>query len=374
MSERKRSNTQRVHVRTRSRLLARASIAVAFFLIAVSQPTDAQPAVPATASELTPATTIALTGIWTNPSRFVEFTADNKMRIVLKPYYGFVYEDTGWIPCSSTAANTFAASSSVYDIAVHYTGEKKDQFVPVAVIGDGMYFRFFTRYGATTTADTAAPAAPAAPAATVVSAAGNATTALATAFPLDGFWLASGNADELRLYRSDEIKEFFSYYFSGGTYYKIRYWMTDARKKDVEARFPGPDDAEIGIPKFIEIGDKLYTCITSTGTVLRNYETGSWSVTDGKISFKPVEVAFAGTAAAIREPSAITLSSDGTVLAFGKPYLTRSAIANLDAEITAHNGLRRPPRKPVFGYMELDFHWDEIEKIRNNGVVPSTGK
>lgn len=291
------------------------------------------------------ATASPLAGVWTNASRFVEFSADGKLRIVLKPYYGFVYEDTGWIPCSvATAANP-----SVFDIAVRYAGEKKDQFVPAAVIGDGMYFRFFTRYGEPT---------------------GPSATATATAATLDGFWVASGNADALRLYRSDETKEFFSYYFSGSAYCKIRYWLTDARKRDVEARFPGPDGADVGIPKFIEIGDKLYTCVTSTGTVLRNYETGSWSAKDGSIAFKPANVAFAGTAAANREPSAIALSADGTTLAFGKPYLTRSAIADLDAEIKAHNGLTRPPRKPVFGYMELDFHWDEIEKIRNNGVAP----
>lgn len=317
----------------------------AFILAAVSAFASAQAtaSVQATAAQ----TAGSLVGVWTNASRFVQFSAESKLRIVLKPYYGFVYEDTGWIPCS--VAN--AANPSVYDIAVRYAGEKRDQFVPAAVIGDGMYFRFFTRYG-----ELGSPSASA-----------NVTS-------LDGFWVASGNADALRLYRSDETKEFFSYYFSGSAYYKIRYWLTDARKRDVEANFAGPDGQTIGIPKFIEIGDKLYTCITSTGTILRNYETGTWSAKDGSITFKPANVAFAGTAAANREPSAIALSADGTVLAFGKPYLTRSAIADLDAEIKVHNGLTRPPRKPVFGYMELDFHWDEIEKIRNNGVAPTTGK
>jgi hypothetical protein len=314
-------------------------------------------------------TSSPLAGVWTNASRFVEFSADDKLRIVLKPYYGFVYEDTGWIPCSvATAANP-----SVFDIAVRYAGEKKDQFVPAAVIGDGMYFRFFARYGEPASPSATAPTTPATSTATTTATAST-TPATVTAESLDGFWVASGNADELRLYRSDETKEFFSYYFSGSAYYKIRYWLTDARKRDVEANFAGPDGQTIGIPKFIEIGDKLYTCVTSTGTVLRNYETGSWSAKDGSIAFKPSNVAFAGTAAANREPSAIALSADGAVLAFGKPYLSRSAISDLDAEIKAHNGLRRPPRKPVFGYMELDFHWDEIEKIRNNGVAPTTGK
>ena len=100
---------------------------------------------------------------------------------------------------------------------------------------------------------------------------------------------------------------------------------------------------------------------------MRNYEYGTFALADGKISFKPANIAYSGTAARVREPVSVVLSDDGIILALGKPYLSRSKITDLDAEIKAHNGRTRPPRKPVFDYMKLDFHWDEVDAIRNNG-------
>lgn len=339
------------------------SVLLFFSVASFAQVPDTVPSVQ------TAAQTGTLSGIWENSSRFVEFSKDGRMRIILKPYYGFVYEDTGWLPYvelpsdADTGAGAGISSvdgaapsaSSVHRISVRYSGERSDQLVPLAIIGDGMYFRFFSRM------ETSPAESPS----------GASGTGAVTEATLSGFWLSSGNADALRLYRSEETDEFFSYWFSGASYCRIRYWATDARERNVNARFPGPDGATVEIPKFIRIGEVLYTCVTSTGTTLRNYERGSWSLKDGKISFVPTNVAYAGTAAAVREPLSCVLSSDGTVLAFGEPYLVRSKIADLDAEITKHNGLRRPPRKPVFGYMDLDFRWDEIEKIRNNGKAPA---
>ena len=314
----------------------------------------------------------AVTGIWENASRFVEFKAEGKMRVVLKPYYGFVYEDSGSFPCVESAdpgagpdvqsSLALVPSSSVYRLAVRYTGEKYDQLVPLAVIGDGMYFRFFRRVQAPASraAETGAVQS-----GTMQNAGGQTATQSASAF--SGFWLAAGNADALRIYKSDAVEEFFSYYFSGSTYYRIRYWLTDGLKRDVNAQFDGPDGAALEIPKFITIGDSLYTCITSTGTTLRNYEKGTFELKDGTISFKPSVIAYAGTAAAVRKPLPYAVSPDGAVLAIGAPYLVKSKVADIDAEIKAHNGKRRPPRKPVFDYMALDFHWDEVDQIRNNG-------
>jgi hypothetical protein len=326
-------------------------------------------------------------GIWENSSRFIEFKTDGKMRVVLKPYYGFVYEDSGAIPFVDVSSQGAPAagddgepslalvpSASVHRIAVRYAGEKYDQFVPLAVIGDGMYFRFFRRVedsvartaetGAVQTGGNLANGVNSAQNATGKSAASNAASAFS------GFWLAAGNADALRIYRSGEVEEFFSYYFSGSTYYRIRYWVTDGLKRDVDAQFEGPDGSAIEIPKFITIGETLYTCITSTGTTLRNYEKGTFELKDGTISFKPSVVAYAGTAASVRKTLPYAVSADGSVLAIGSPYLVKSKVVDLDAEIKAHNGKRRPPRKPVFDYMKLDFHWDEVEQIRNNGMTP----
>ncbi len=315
-----------------------------------------------------------LPGVWSNGSRFVEFSPDGRMRFVLKTYYGFVYEDRPWLPYSVTPLVFAAADGTVtpegpsaggepapvsYVLSLRYPKEKSDAEIPFAVVGDGIYFRFYRK---------ADPAALIGSAATEQNA--GVTVAGAGKGGLDGFWIAAGNRDGLLLYPADPVSEFFSYYFRGSDYYRIRYWATDARPREVGARFVSRDGDELFVPKFIGIGSTLYTCVTSTGKVLRNYECGTFEATDGALTFKPSAIVFSGTAAAIHEPLRFTLSGDGTVLALGEPDLSRSRVADLSAEITAHNALRRPTRKPIFGFMKLDFYWEEIERIRNNGKIP----
>jgi hypothetical protein len=319
-------------------------------------------------------TTNPLSGVWSNGSRFVEFSPDGRMRFVLKTYYGFVYEDRAWLPYSVTPLVFGAApvgdapadvsangdpSSCAYVLSLRYPKEKTDAEIPLAVIGDAIYFRFYRK---------ADPSGLIGSAATAQSA--GATEVVSGKGKFDGFWIAAGNQDALMLYRADPASEFFSFYFRGSDYYRIRYWATDARPRDVGARFVSRDGTELFVPKFIEIGSTLYTCVSSTGKVLRNYESGTFEATDGALAFKPSAIAYAGTAAAILKPLSYTVSPDGSVLALGDPYLARSKVADLSAEITAHNALRRPPRKPIFGFMKLNFYWDEIERIRNNGKIP----
>jgi hypothetical protein len=351
----------------------------------------------------------ALAGVWENKSRFVEFSGDGRMRVILKPYYGFVYEDTGWMPYAETsvAATTGTAASdpegatksspsiingagttdsagtgslsaqvppiafagdspAIHGVAVRYAGEKTDMLAPAAILGDGMFFRFYRKLADSSIGGPAAVTTATAGDGSALSAGDGAIAAA-----MQGFWLASGNADALLLYKTEPADEFFSYCFIGTNYYRIRYWIADVRYKNVQASFSGPDGATLSIPKFIPLNGVLYTCITSTGTALRNFERGTFTVKSGAVTLKPGNIVYEGTAAAVMNPIRVNLSPDGTVLALGEPYLSRSSVSDVDAEIKKHNGLRRPPRKPVFGYMDLDFHWDEVEKIRNNGKSPS---
>ena len=59
------------------------------------------------------------------------------------------------------------------------------------------------------------------------------------------------------------------------------------------------------------------------------------------------------------------VSHNGSLLSLSEPYLTKSKVADLPAEITAHNSLRHFPIKPWFKLWDLDFHWEEIEYLRN---------
>lgn len=323
-------------------LCVSALLGFAFPLQAQGEPVAASETASAAQASVALPASRALEGVWENSERFVHFS-EAGMRIVLKPYYGFVWEDTGFIPAVVTG------EGGIHTLTVGYPREKKASSIPVAVCGEGLYLAFLTRVEP------------------VASSSNDATTlAESGAQPLDGFWLAGGNSDGILLYRQEAKDELFAYWFAGSSYCRIRYWAADVLKKDIQAVFTMPDGTEASVPKFLEIGGILYTCITSTGRILRNYERGTFSADGGALRFKPEVVAFAATAAAVYEPVPFAFSEDGNTLALGKPYLTRSPITDLDAEIAAHNGKRRPPRKPVFGYMELDFRWDEVDRIRGD--------
>ena len=125
---------------------------------------------------------------------------------------------------------------------------------------------------------------------------------------------------------------------------------------------PDGEGDELSVPKFLYSGDRLYTCVTGTGTRLRNYESGAWEYSDGIISFAAERIAFAGKS--MREAAPLRLFGDGSVMLLGEPQLSRSSVSDMDAEMHEHNALRRPQRKPPLGFMDLDFRWEEIEALR----------
>lgn len=277
-----------------------------------------------------------ISGVWENAHRFIEFSTENGMRIVLKSYYGFVYEESPWFPYRSVETER-----GDIQLSILYPGEKKMFPLPAAVVDDALFLQFFNRVDSNLAAGS-----------------------------LEGFWLSGGSSDALRLYRSEPVDSFFGYYFAGNRYYRIRYWSADVRVKPIEAEFSGPSGETLSVPKFLELSGMVYTCVTGTGKTLRNYETGSWTLTDGYLSFKNDNTVYEGTAAGYRSPLRLTVSSDGRIIGIGEPYARRSRITDLDAEILAHNGYRRPPREPLLDFLDLDFRWEDIERIRNKGALP----
>lgn len=285
--------------------------------------------------EITFAMPESLIGVWETPDRFVEFSSDAQMRIVLKSYYGFVYEPFSWLNCQLAQSTLEDDSQKVYTLNLQYANEKKEQPLTVAVLHDALYLDFMKRYLRDDEKSSGT---------------------------LDGSWIVSGSGSSVRLYPLSESETFFVLIFDGSLYYRIRYWRTDARERDRSGLFIGKDGREFSLPKFIRIDGNLYTCITSTGTKIRNFEQGTFIDEENTISFSPDSIIYSGTEAAYRKPIPFVL--DGNVLAFGEPYLVRSTILDLDAVIAEHNAKRRPPRKPIFEFMKLDFRWEEIERIR----------
>ncbi len=309
----------------------------------------------------------ALHGVWENEARFVEFTGDS-MRIVLKPYYRFFYEPFPPLSCAGLPPSMYAPPEGVHSLSLRYPGEKHPYPFTLARAGDALFLNFMVRLplsdddaeqygtielpatgsGSTEPRDAANPA----------------TLDAELPAGLDGVWLPAGSVPALRLYPVEPAEDFFMVVFDGNRYFRIRYWKTEARERDLNGRFTGKNGKEYHLPKFFRIDGTLYTCISATGTIIRNFEQGRVRVEDGALRFDPDQVVFKGTEAAYRHPVRCTL--DGDVLALGEPYLVRSVVTDLDAVIAEHNAKRRPPRKPIFDFMKLDFHWDEVERLRGN--------
>ncbi len=302
-----------------------------------------------------------LLGVWESDNRFVEFT-ENSMRIVLKPYYRFVYEPFTPLSCVSNPRSPYAPSGDIHSLSLRYLRDKKVYPFTVARIGDALFLNFMVRLSL----PDGEPVARAELTESAGNLAAEAQSAAGTepAGGLDGVWLPAGAVPALRLYPVEPAKDFYMIVFDGERYFRIRYWKTDARERDVDGRFTGKDGKEYHLPKFFRMDGALYTCITATGKVIRNFEEGRVRVEDGTLRFEPDRVVYAGTEAAYRHPVPYIL--DGNVLAFGEPYLVRSVVTDLDAAIAEHNAKRRPPRKPIFDFLDLDFHWDEIARLRGN--------
>ena len=305
-----------------------------FLMAAAGQ--DTAPREPSSAESAFPDDLIF--GIWESGSRFIEISPEGRMRIVLKPYYAFVYESEGWIPCQVLKESAFDGGG-VYTLSVTYPAVKVPQAIPVAIIeGESLYTAFYAREEGAMGQESLPEA-------------------------LSGFWGSRGGTDAIRLYGESPADEFFCLYFDGGRYYRIRYWRSDARPAPLQAVFQGSRDGEpLSVPKFLYRDGFLYTCVTGTGTALRNYEQGSWELSEGEISFFADKIAFAGRQAS--ETALARFSGDGEVMLLGEPQFTRSAVTDMEAAIAERNVQARPQRKPPVELMDLDFHWDEVERLR----------
>ena len=88
--------------------------------------------------------TLGIEGIWENGGRFIEFSRDSKknsldMRVILKPYYRFVYEKMGNFSSSIEALEN---SKSQFYLRVNYPYAKKAVVFPVC-IENGFFFTSF---------------------------------------------------------------------------------------------------------------------------------------------------------------------------------------------------------------------------------------
>lgn len=278
-------------------------------------------------------------GIWENGGRVVEFYKKDdstSMRVVLKPYYEKVYDEP------VVFSNPFETSSqdSTYALSITYPFTKRVISLPVFLYDAYLFTSFYKKVD-------------------FESLDGNVSDIEALdEYPLFGFWLEQGSKDGILLYPNEPVDSFDAYFFEDKKYIKFRYWHDENLAfSDGKAVFRGSTGLYYKVPKMIKRGDMVYSCITTNGTSLRNYEVGSYSIETDKFSqekgvflvlnkegAKPGNKAVADTYPdykyGSKESIPLYMMSAGNVFAIGGPFLFRSSIQDLDEEIKKRNNSR----------------------------------
>jgi len=317
-----------------------------------------------------------LVGIWENSERFIEYTgkadgsAEDTLRIVLKTYYRFVYDDIGAYPVTATKQNT----ENIYSLRIRYPGFKIPVPASVWVHADGLFASFYKKIPHNLVADRKQNT----PQSGTDEVPANLQSNLSVPVSfLDGFWIEQGFRNGILIYQQEAPAFFDAFFFNGTQYIKFRYWTGDFEYKEKYAGFAFDDGLQVSVPKFIRQYDTIYSCITDNGSKLKNYEKGTVSINSSngalQLTLTP-QRGGPGTHAAgdvypnqkYPQVQELPLYYDETdeAFAFGEPFLIRSSISGLQKEITRHNSLKRPPPEPLLKADELDFYWDRIKEIR----------
>ena len=295
---------------------------------------------------------VAAYSIWENPERFFELRDDGSCRIILKPYYGFLYEE---FPDYKYSGGDISGSEYV-ELGLKFPGEKQIINIPCMITSGGLFLEIKKKNEAF-----------------------NPGFNVNGEYSLQGLYIPCGNRSGLLLSEPPVLDEVYAWFFYEDVYFRVRYWITDRPNSPDLRSSITYDGKEIFFPRTLEISGVIYTCVTINETEVRHYEAGKWELLYGEegnknIRLKPEKV----TGKYVKEHPAkspykedyilpVFFSSDGVYLSLGEPYLVPAEIKSsgeMDGVIKDHNSQRRPPRKPLLEPLELDFHWDEVDRLR----------
>lgn len=302
-------------------------------------------------------TAASIKGIWENNERFVEFlnlTEDGDflkfdIRVVLKTYYKFFYDDVAAFTGSVNKSFEENKASFFY-LNIKYPLVKKIAVVPVCAEGDYFFTSFyrrshfnFTEKSGTNEIENK----------NVPPIGGQATS------PLYGFWTEEGDRNGFLLYPYEAPESFDAYFFTDNDYIRFRYWRDDLAYNEKKVTIKSADGTSYEFPKLLKRRQAVYSCVTNNGSVLRNFETGTYTVSSGgeeeghsglTITLHKQGAGIGTHAAADTYPHAqfpvmqnipLHILNAGDIFAFGEPFLKRSAITDLNKEISEHNAKRR---------------------------------
>lgn len=275
-----------------------------------------------------------LQGIWENDNRILTFHESENTSIFLKLFYGWYYDrsgepilDTPERPKNnSTSAKPEQVSatfeeiipeteiSGAWNINLYYKDFNTYVSVPVAIFEDKLYLDFMLIKPKEETTELQ----------------------------------ASSNASGIKISPPIISKEVYSLFDTGNALYKIRYWETGMDYDNVTMAVFTDQEDSYNVPKHIKIGQTIYTCVPGRGTQIRN------------IQRLP------------RDFSTYIYSPDNRICATKEPYLTLFSTSqnSLYSTVEEANKRQRPPRKPPLPKPDVDFHYDEIENLRKNTIIP----
>ena len=79
--------------------------------------------------------------IWENPERFFELRDDGSCRIILKPYYGFLYEE---FPDYKYSGGDISGTEYV-ELGLKFPGEKQIINIPCMITSGGLFLDFLKK-------------------------------------------------------------------------------------------------------------------------------------------------------------------------------------------------------------------------------------
>lgn len=297
----------------------------------------------------------SIEGIWENKERFIEFSGlgntekpegymEKKrtfltMRTVLKPYYTFVYTEEGNCDVWFENSDELHQNTLLY-LHITYPLVKKTAILPVCIENNNLFTSFYERISFTASDEHS-----------------NAVAGT-YASPLYGFWIEQGNRSGILLYPEEPPASLDAYFFTDKDYIRFRYWLDDLAYTAKPAYVKSSDGISYEFPKLLKRGDSVYSCITSNGSILRNFETGTYTITQADKAEKGTFIitlnkqgsGIGSHAAADTYPHEkfavmknlpVYILNGNRIFAFGEPYLTRSHIENLDSIIKEHNSKKR---------------------------------
>lgn len=283
-----------------------------------------------------------LTGIWEGNDRIIFFESENnQLTALLKEYYGW-YFDRAAEPAefnekekrsrnSATPRNaehiplliTQKENTNIFEAQIEISKYQKN-YIPFVILEDRIYLNFFEKVGI--------------PENKVEN------------DRYSGFYKGNLPSKGFQICEQSIPENIACFYIIDNKIYNIRYWLTDMEYSEELVSFKYKEHS-FEIPKHIETGGKLYTCVNGRSKHIRNTQPPRDFIEQDYLFDK--DYSFFITDA--------------------KPYLykivPKDDFDKLMLIVKEANSRRDPLPNPPFPPSNLDWHWDIIDELEKDNEL-----